>query len=174
MKLVVSQMREPGSLVITGREPWLASIYKEFRTGEALISGTLHYEPRHGGAVRIRGQIAFEPQIGCGRCDRSIPWDLGHTFDLLYREREGDDPRRERDLIREELDFYYIENDIIDLEIVINEQLQLVLPSQAVRRDPTGKMCLVCGDDVSSTLVAGPKDDRSQSPFAKLKSLIPD
>lgn len=173
MQIKVPHLLQATTIHLTGAEPWLASIYSLFAKGSEpvpALSGWLKCEPEVGGTVRVTGSLSFMPAIGCGRCDRLIPWDLSTEFNVQYR-RESTEPR-DRDLQSEELDIYFIENDSLDLEMLVNEQVQLMVPSVALRRDPAGKTCMICGIDVSSPLVAQTRGAEAfGNPFAKLQQL---
>lgn len=176
MKIKVSHVNARTVLAVKGDEPWLAQIYQSFATGDGLpvppLTGQIVYAPDAAGGVNVDGDLAFTPFLACGRCDRSLTWDLSCRFAVTYRLVAPAEPGRDKDLVADELDHYFIEDDGIDLELLVNEQLQLLVPAMPVRRDDKGENCLDCGAAVGSPFVAGSSGAKvTVSPFARLKDL---
>ncbi len=152
---------------------WLAS-WKERDPGlefdlKEPLSGEIHLE-KHGGAVLIRGRLAGELMLACGRCLATFGWPLSAEFDLLLEQGTPTASGEEVELSAADLDVDYLTGEEIDLEAVIKEQVLLALPLQAVCREECAGLCPACGANLNEEHCTCAGVD-SQSPFAVLKRL---
>lgn len=176
MKIKRHEIREPITVEVSGTEPWLDDIYEMFAVpvGEAkpLIEARLVVSVVSSDYVRVKGRVDYRPWLACSRCADMIQWDVNAAVDAIYQpEREGVADKREHSLSRAELDEYYFQNDMIDLEVLINDAIHMEIPEQVVPCDESGDKCLKCGKDLTSECVYGANEDIRENPFAALRDL---
>jgi len=85
----------------------------------------------------------------------------GKKSDDFEDDFEDDDStaaQRDVKLTRADLDEYTMRGGEIDLAELVNDTVQLAIPLQTVRSDPTGSACSICGIDLTSDLVYGSPD----------------
>jgi uncharacterized metal-binding protein YceD (DUF177 family) len=178
MKVDVRNIREEIKISISGSESWLERIYKYFPTNKdqerPLVSAT--FSIVHDASLScfiVRGELAYAPYVDCSRCAIKIQWPIKESFEIYYMKKTKAVPSLEEDLQEEDFGEYLLVNDEIDLEEVLNDQIQLAIPTQTVRVSSGSKGdCMVCGKDVTSLLVYGnTTEDVAPNPFAVLKDL---
>lgn len=181
MKVKVENLIQPLSIKIAGDEDWLKKIYEDFRNvpegapsgvGKSPITGEFLLTKETAGFVRVKGKIVFKPFVDCSRCAEEIPWDIDQDINVVYRpSNELKVFHKEHSLSREELDHYYIEGGVIDLEALVNEWIQMAIPMQTVPACTGDGHCSLCKRDMSEERVYGTPDDDDANPFAVLKQL---
>lgn len=176
MKIELSAINPQVKVAITGDESWLASIYESFESDRdsaetPRLSGSLTIDKTSYGTFTTTGQLQFAPYVACGRCDQLLTWPLDLSFSLDCRqETKPTEIVRERDLKESELEIFYFSGDSIDLELILNEMIQIALPTQTIKRDDNGQ-CIVCHKDLRDDLAYGSRDTARENPFAALKKL---
>jgi len=179
LQIEVDSLKSQKIVAVSGREPWLEIIYDLFPVPEGesrpqpLLSGEITFKPEVTGLISANGKIEYQPYVDCSRCAAPIQWNISTTFSVSYRPELANQRPTEHTLEREELDEYEIEDGMIDVAQLLNDQVQLVLPSQTVLASPDGKNCRVCLDPLEGDLVVS-IGEQNISPFSILKNLKDD
>lgn len=178
MKIKVADLKEPLVVKISGSEEWLSTIYGYFPAPEdtksPLITGELTVREKGYGIVEITGNISYAPFILCSRCAEPLQWPIERDIDLMYRDLPENESPRERELTLKEMDEFYIQNGFLDLELIVNEEIQLEVPSTTVPKDNKGRGCSPCadlGDKGKTVYTSNPEETDRENPFAVLKNL---
>ncbi len=175
MKVDVRTIRSHFDLEISGTESWLKDIYHYFSAPAGKTAPLVHghiaiqHQPEVDG-YSLKGKVSFEPFVDCSRCGVKIQWPINESFDLFFVRKSGDVPD-DADLNPTDLDEYALVDNIIDIESILNEQIQLAIPTKTVKARAGTEECLSCGQDLSSLQVFGenPEEDPA-NPFAVLKT----
>ncbi len=183
MKLKVTELRDSLRVEIRGDEPWLGFIYESFGQREVgkgpLVTGHFTVAPGDYGVFTVKGLVRYTPKVPCGRCQDGIDWLIERDIDVRFLspfvpeefKEEDEEGEEERDLEPEDLDSYYIEKGVLDIEQVLNDLIQTSLPQRLVKATPDGKSCLVCLADLQERMVYEDKQAKDTNPFAVLKNL---
>lgn len=143
----------------------------------AIVLGTETFEPSRpahlvadvtntGAGIVASGTIDAEFNATCSRCLRDFPLRVTAPVDGFYVAHGHDHE------LPEEQEVGYINEGSIDLMEQILATLVLELPFAPLHAEDCPGICPQCGTD----LVEGPcgcEPDRSDSPFAALKDLLP-
>ncbi len=178
MKIKVADLKEPLVVKISGREEWLSTIYGYFPAPEGtispLISGELTVNEKGYGIVEVSGSISYAPFIACSRCAEPLQWPIDRDVDLMFRDLPENETPRERELTLKEMDDFYIKDGALDLELIVNEEIQLEIPTTTVPKDNRGRGCSSCSDqgDKGKTVYSSDSEEAErENPFAVLKNL---
>lgn len=178
MKIKVADLKEPLVVKVSGREDWLSTIYGYFPppqgTNAPLIEGELTVTAKGYGIVEVRGDITYAPFIECSRCAEPLQWPIHRDVELMYRELPENESPRERELTLKEMDDFYIRDGLIDLELIVNEEIQLEVPSTTVPKDSKGRGCSFCSEQTEkgdAAYSSTPEGTERENPFAVLKNL---
>jgi uncharacterized metal-binding protein YceD (DUF177 family) len=130
MKIATIQLNGPLNIDINGHEPWMEGIcYLGENTGQ--ITGKLCIE-RQGErqTARIFGSLEFSTVLTCDLCAAPIPSNQCVSIDAMYRhEPENLASTKLHVLSKDELDDYYFgEDESVDLFEVINDAVFLQIP----------------------------------------------
>lgn len=179
MKIEVKHIGNYKKFDVSGQEKWLEAIYKFFPTGNKDPHPTLTAQIEVSYvedlfAYSVKYQLDYSPKVDCSRCGIKIDWPLQLSDEVYYYAQP--DRSQEVDIIdldTQDLDTYYVEDGQIDLESLLNDVVQLAIPSQTVPpKKASSDDCCTCGDDLSKTKVFGPKpEDDASNPFNVLKQL---
>jgi uncharacterized metal-binding protein YceD (DUF177 family) len=180
MKALLRNLRRPLEITISGEEPWLEGIYRYFPTPSGAerppINSKITIVPVDSlNGYRLVGTLKYAPFVQCGRCAVRIQWPIAEEFELFLAEKPTRTGDSEDDLSLSDLSEYFVENDEVDLEEILNEQVHLAIPAQTIRRsEDEMDRCLSCGEDLGGEQVYGhaPEDDPT-NPFAMLKNFKP-
>lgn len=171
MKLAVSSIKFPHKVVISPDASWLQMIARDLCPADpqsTQIRGQLSLNLDSGGFVFVTGHISAQATLPCDRCgeDVKIPieTDIAATFRPPY---EANIPR-EISLSAEDLEVYFIDGGVVDLETVINDSLQCALPNHLTCENSHGKPC---SNDDDGLVYRDSREFEVQSPFAVLKNL---
>ncbi len=146
---------------------------------EPLVLGTETFVPSRpahvcvtvtytgSGQLVAHGRVDVDVTTQCSRCLKDFTMNTGGDVEGFYV-RPGHD-----DEIPEEQDVEYIRDREIDLLPAIRAALILELPFAPLHDDTCPGICPTCGADLTSG-PCGCKPDRSHSPFAALKDLVPE
>ncbi|MFK7822832.1 MAG: DUF177 domain-containing protein [Oligoflexales bacterium] len=159
---------KPKIIEILGSEDWLSLIYEQFRSsyGEKLSPLTGKFSIKLLDAcIQVEGSYQFSLILKCSRCSTSLVWPIHESLNLFYSLQADDHSSRERDLTSKDLDDYFLLDNQVDLESVVNESVQLSFPLK-VKCDECKS---ICEDDVVYS--SDEEGQESSSPFAKLREL---
>lgn len=186
MRIALKNLTPTLSLDLTGAEPWLERIYADFPVpgGQAQaprLTGRLTLALDEAGTVRVHGKLSYAPEVPCNRCGQPLSMPLAIAVDARFLPAElnpakDPDRKREHNLSRYELDAYYIEDDSVDLEMLINDAVYEELPTHAAHSEGDGTACGKLAEGEEDVQVYGaPPPPEARSPFARLKDLkLPD
>ena len=169
MKVHLSAIPEEEGLTVTfsGKDAaWegLAGILME-----ALPAGELVVE-RLGKDVLVRGRFSAVARFGCSRCleEFSYPVEMSFRHTLRPLERvEGD--IRDLELVPEDLEYGYYEEDLVCLDRLVEEHLVLSLPMKPLCQEDCRGLCPRCGANQNVGECQCPAT-RGGSPFEILKN----
>lgn len=179
MKIDVQKLMEKTAVSVTGNEAWLSNIYKEFPKGPdnvfPKIEAYIEVTPTDYGMVHVTGNVKYSPYVNCCRCDDLIPWKIDVDFDVYFREEEEtNSSQKNHDLDPEELDYHFITEGQIDLELFLNEQIQLGIPVRTVPEQDEHGNCKVCLKSMNDSLVfksESKNEFKAPNPFEQLKKI---
>ena len=116
-----------------------------------LQQGTLkaHLEKGEENAVHLRGRLAAQLGMECGRCLEPFAMDVDQALDLFYLPRHKESQAEEQDadvqLSDHQMVVAYYDQDRIDLGEMVREQLFLVIPMRRLHREDCKGLCPDCG-----------------------------
>lgn len=178
MKIKVSDLKRPLTVTVTGDEEWLDQIYSGFLVPEGKqaprLKAEVTFTPETASIVDVKASIHFTPYVACSRCLDPLPWKIEREIAAIYRVPPSFQDQKERELASNDLDEYWMESGIIDVEALLNEEVQLAIPSQTVLGDEEGNGCPKCrghahaGPLYQAKSAAG---EKTENPFAALKNL---
>jgi uncharacterized metal-binding protein YceD (DUF177 family) len=179
MRVHIFDLKPDLSVHVAGTESWLDRIYADFPSASGAsrprVHGDLLLTLEEGGTVYVSGKLNFAPVIGCSRCDLGIPWPMSFDVGVRFFPSSVNAPTRERTLSQNDLDIYFLEDDEVDLETLVNDLVQTGMPSRVLATTDDGSACRICHADLTSAQVYGshPAADApsERSPFAALKDL---
>jgi uncharacterized metal-binding protein YceD (DUF177 family) len=174
MKIHTRELHPELELDVKGDEPWLARIYGDFPVPSGAeipkITGQVQLRLEEAGTVVARGELSYAPFVHCSRCELPIPWPLALSLNVRYSPAFASETR-DKTLSRAELDEYFLQDDQLDLEELINDTVQTSLPSRLSPLNEEGTACSICHQSVSGELVYGRPEETAkgkESPFARL------
>jgi uncharacterized protein len=121
--------------------------------------------------VHVRGHLAAEVGLQCGRCLEPFQVPLDQELDLFYLpHRPGLDEEEEDEVELSDRDMVvaYYRDDTLDLGDVLREQLFLALPLARVCREDCAGLCRTCGANRNVVKCACPPEEK-ESPFSSLR-----
>lgn len=171
MKINIHSINPTLVLEITGNEAWLKNIYALYQKPGAdaqPLTGRIRLHEEEAGTYLVTGEMSFTVAVPCDLCERTLAMPVNLSIDTRYLPGMINTIEREKNLSRADLDAYYIEDEEIDLEELINDTINDALPSRVVCPPKDGISCT--GKDVTDDRVWSSKDEKD-SPFAALKGL---
>jgi uncharacterized metal-binding protein YceD (DUF177 family) len=180
MRIHIKELNPDLSVHINGTEAWLERIYADFANQTSLrhtdldiprLSADLELVLEEAGTVRVKGRIQYAPIVDCSRCALGIPWAMKLDVDARFLPAGVNVVQREKNLSRAELDAYYLEDNVVDLESLINDAIHGALPLKLIATTDDGANCRICNVDLTEPQVYGTRQDTETSPFAALKGL---
>lgn len=181
MRIKVQDIIKTLAVDISGVEDWLSEIYNTFPVPSKFaeqqdvprLSGQLQLEKMSSNVVRVRGSLDYAPFVACSRCDDSIQWPISTQIDTIYRPAPEEEVENNvHDVHAADLDDYFIIGGEIDLELLVNDSIHLALPSKLIKSSEDGRLCSVCGIDLTSDKVCSAGDAVKESPFRNLQQMI--
>lgn len=159
---------KPKHIKVDGSEEWLKPLYEQFRNSPGQRGSSLKGSFAVNlldSCVQVEGQYQFSPEVKCSRCSASLVWHIHENLDLFFSLQPDDLSARERDLTAKDLDDYFLLDNQVDLESVINESVQLSFPLKL--------KCDQCKEHKEEDAVYSSDDcsQESSHPFAKLREL---
>jgi len=176
MRVSLTDLSKSKKVVVTGEEGWLAKIYELFAAPKdqqtPKVSAELHISEYHHDICNVDVSLRYEPFVDCSLCATPIRWPLTIHEQVQYRHPPENELPREHNLAKEELDHYFFDQDAIDIEALLNELIQIALPSRLIKRSADGSSCTVCQRDLrASQAYEDPGDFKKDNPFEALKKL---
>jgi uncharacterized metal-binding protein YceD (DUF177 family) len=205
MRVHLRSLNPETTVVIKGDEPWLRTLYADFEAPErggggdepaARLTGTLRLRKEQGDSVHVTGRVTFAPTVPCSRCEKLLAWPLDVEIDARFLPPTGEPLPRDKTLKAQDVDVYHLEYQEVDLEGLVNDFVQMSLPTRYVQESEDGTSCVPCGADLTqdhlwtsqrsdegrrkdqakaageaAKSAAKAKEDAAESPFAVLKGL---
>jgi uncharacterized metal-binding protein YceD (DUF177 family) len=178
MKINLSKIVDRLEVKILGDEDWLSPIYKTCGRGDgakdAVITAQIMIQRETEEIFKVSGTISFVPHIQCSLCADWILRDISNEFTMraypASMEQQNDGQHElQASSITEGIPFG---SDGLDLEILLNDQIQLQIPFQTVRKSKDGKSCLDCGQEISENAVYSENQPDAESPFKALSTIF--
>ena len=146
-----------------------SAVHLEGEEELTLESGRLacHVEIVDETTVHVRGALAAEVGMQCGRCLEPYTFPLDQKLDLFYLPRLAERPQDEEEDV--ELDDHeivvgYYEGETLDLGEVVREQLLLALPMKRLCRPECQGLCPTCGRNRNTEPCACPEPEEPIDP----------
>lgn len=174
MKVTLEELLSPKTIEIKGDEEWLADLYKSFaksKKGPAKLTGKLLIQSEGYGYAKVEGEVTYEPIVPCSRCADPINWPIKKEFVSRFKPKDETTEGADIELMPEDLDFYYIEDNSLDIQQLVIDVIMTSLPSQLVVKSDDGKSCRNCGVDLNTSEVYSTRPKEDDSPFAVLKNM---
>ncbi len=162
---------------VSGSEDWLSAIYQLFpsptEANQPKIAATLQISPiDETRYYAVKGTIQYAPFVACSRCNEPINWPINVSFSVRYQPDDDGEAGVDKILTREELDYYFLDaQGDIDLEALLNEQIQLAVPSKTILVAEDGHHCRICLSPLMRADLPISSTGNQNSPFAKLAAL---
>jgi len=137
----------------------------------ALPSGEMLIE-KSGRNVFVKARVCAQARLCCSRCLDEYLFDFDISFRHTLRPiRDKNSEAKELELMPEDLEYGYYQDDTIELDRIIEENLLLSFPMKPLCSDSCEGLCPRCGSNrnQSPCRCAGNEVD---SPFGALKNLI--
>jgi DUF177 domain-containing protein len=173
----VSKIPPEGQPVDADLDPGV--VHLEGEDSFVLESGHLRALVERGDddTVHVRGHLAAELGLQCGRCLDAFPLTLAQELDLFYLPHHAGQAEEEEEVELSDRDVVvaYYQGDRLDLGDVIREQLFLAAPLSRLCREDCRGLCPTCGT-LRNQADCGcpPVVEESRSPFAVLKGKLGD
>lgn len=136
-----------------------------------LPSGELFIE-KSGRDVFIKGEFSAGIEYPCSRCLEHFNLALDLTFKHMLRPLDrSDSETSEKELLPEDLEYGYYEDDMIELDRLIEEHLILSLPMKPLCRESCRGLCSRCGANLNE-VICDCNQEEGKSPFDVLKNVI--
>jgi uncharacterized metal-binding protein YceD (DUF177 family) len=171
MKINIHSINPTLVLEVTGNEAWLKNIYAEYQRhgeGRKPLTGSIKLHEEEAGTYLVTGELAMTAVLPCDLCERGLAMPVKMTLNTRYLPGLTNTIEKEKNLSRSDLDAYYIEDEQIDLEELLNDSINDTLPTRLTCPPKDGLTCT--GKDVKDDRAWSSRDEKD-SPFAALKGL---
>jgi uncharacterized protein len=151
---------------------WFARWHQEDPTlefSDAAISGKVHLA-RHGRDILVRGHLAGQLGLTCGRCLEGFAAPVASDFDLLLAPGPQPQGPAEEELSAAELDQDFYTGEVVDLEAILREQIILLLPLKPLCAESCQGLCPRCGANLNRE-ECNCQAEQADSPLAGLAKL---
>lgn len=151
LKINVSNIPEEGlNLTFSKDEDWGRQLFTDreyagFSPGGIDGSVTVRRVRRN---LYLEGTLQTEIKTDCSRCLEAarLPIDISFRYILSPVQ---DEPPEEQELSREDLDFVYYQDELIDLDPLLTEQILLQIPMKVLCREDCRGLCPHCGTNLN-------------------------
>ncbi len=93
--------------------------------------------------------ISFNAETDCARCLKRIELNIDRNERVYLFDKSLEGNKGNLDLEENELDNYYLEDLILDLDDFVNEQVIISLPAKALCNTACKGLCPFCGTDLN-------------------------
>ncbi len=121
-----------------------------------------------GKDLRVDGSVQTTLRCQCSRCLKEFSSPVEAHFDLCYLPQAEWKPDEEIELKYEDMVIGYYDGIALDVDLLVLEQIELVMPMKLVCREDCRGLCQSCGADLNE----GPcrcKVDATDSRLAVLR-----
>ncbi len=102
-----------------------------------------------GKDLRVEGTIQTAIRFQCSRCLTEYTSPLKTRFDLCYLPQSDWKPDEEIELKYEDMDIAYYDGVALDVDLLVLEQIELMMPMKLVCREDCRGLCPSCGADLN-------------------------
>ncbi len=102
-----------------------------------------------GKNLRIGGSVQTAIRCQCSRCLKEYSSRVEARFDLSYLPQSEWKPDEEIELRYEDMGVGYYDGVLLDVDLMVLEQIELVLPMKFVCREDCRGLCPTCGEDLN-------------------------
>ena len=141
----------------------------ELEFAGARITGDMHLS-KHGHDILVRGNLAGQLELACGRCLEPFAAPAAIDFDLLLVPGPVNTTAAQEELSPDDLDLDYYTGEIVDMESLLREQIILMLPLKPLCDEACKGLCPHCGANLKRETCTC-STDAVNSPFAQLAKL---
>jgi uncharacterized protein len=135
-----------------------------------------HVDLVDGTTVHVRGRLAAELELECGRCLEPYTLPVGQELDLFYLPRAAGQPQEQEEdveLADRDVVVGYNDGDRLDLGEAMREQIVLALPLKPLCRESCRGRCVSCARDRNAGPCGCPEAVEPLDPrLAPLRKLI--
>src|ERR1700758_4313176 len=100
--------------------------------------------------IRLKGKLDTSLEVPCARCLEPVVYEVGRSFDLLYRPLGTDAGHEELSVTDAEAEIGYYQGKGLMLEDVLREQVLLAVPLKVICREDCKGLCPSCGKNRNS------------------------
>ncbi|MBI5492287.1 MAG: DUF177 domain-containing protein [Deltaproteobacteria bacterium] len=119
------------------------------------------------GNVYVAGDLKAKIRLNCSRCLKEFEEPLTTSFtDFFVR---GSEKEKEKELRQEDLEVNYLTGPELDTDEIILGQLSLEAPMKPLCSPDCKGLCPKCGADLNLSECKCPKDEKTDSRFARLR-----
>jgi uncharacterized metal-binding protein YceD (DUF177 family) len=172
MQISSQQISAPKDIQFSPDDEWVLSIAKNIspeHPGSTSLSGSLSLRKDTAGFVLVSGKVTGIAACPCDRCGESVGLKIDEVVSAVFRPAFSETPPREMTLTAEDLDTYFIEDDLINLSQLVNDVVFLGLPARI--HCPAPAPCGNENQDESALVYGNNEKTVVESPFAILKNL---
>lgn len=119
------------------------------------------------GTLQAEGTLKAKLQMSCSRCLKEFEYDVDSFFSVFFV--VGAEPESEKELKLSEMEINYIPVPEIDTDEILLAQLSLEVPMQPLCQETCKGLCPRCGADLNQGECGCPREEKTDSKFAKLK-----
>lgn len=102
-----------------------------------------------GRDLRIEGTIKTAVRYQCSRCLEEFSSGLETRFDLCYLPQSDWKPDEEIELKYEDMGIGFYDGVALDVDLMVLEQIELMMPMKFVCREECKGLCPSCGADLN-------------------------
>jgi uncharacterized protein len=102
-----------------------------------------------GTDLRVKGTIQTAIRFQCSRCLTEYSSRLETRFDLCYLPQSDWKPDEEIELKYEDMGIGYYDGIALDVDLMVLEQIELMMPMKFICREDCRGLCPSCGADLN-------------------------
>ena len=145
MEVDLQYIQKAKEIEITGEEPWLSNIFQTIFDKQLHAPFTKEFSarvivhPLEYDVCRVIIKLTYTTDLTCGRCLEPLPWRCQIDKELSYYNMA--DPLVEQsdvNLTSSDLDRYYLNEGILNLQDMLNELILLEIPENPRHETTTG------------------------------------
>lgn len=170
MKISKKDLQKPRHVTHSGDRSAFKDVYSLFpdiasHLSPASLALSLTIQPQQEYGYEVKGWVEFCAQARCNRCEQPVLHKLHRRDICVYFNSHDKVPEDagDRDLDHRWLDFYALNDGMLDIEGLVIDQIHLDWPSRFT--------CPDCDRPLKDDLVYSNRDPQKHSPFAALLDL---
>lgn len=100
--------------------------------------------------IRVGGHIKVTLQYACDRCLTPVDLPIDEDFELIYQPPPEATPGQELEIHGEDIDVGFHDGEGVELNVVLQEQVLLTMPSRALCKEDCKGLCPSCGVNLNN------------------------